>query len=196
MTRRRKRWFLIAAAVAPVALFFLSAAALVYDGLTCAVGTADVAIVLGNTVLPDGRPSARLKARLDRALELYDGGLANRIIVSGGVGTEGHDEAEVMKRYLLGHGVPADRVHADSAGTTTLLTARNAERFMAENGMASAIVVSQYFHLPRARMTLRRCGVPTVYGACPDYFELRDVYAVAREVVAFYVYLLRFDPYP
>jgi vancomycin permeability regulator SanA len=51
--------------------------------------------------------------------------------------------------------------------------------------------VSQFFHVPRARRTLRRCGVPTVCGAHADYFEWRDVYATAREVLAYYAYLLK-----
>ena len=185
---RARRLLLLSAAL--MAIFFLAtAAAIVIDGLHDDVAAADIAIVLGSKVELDGRPSARLRARLDRALELYRSGLAPRILVSGGTGVEGHDESAVMREYLLSRGVPADRVHADPGGNTTMATARNAARFMTAGGMKSATLVSQCFHLPRARIALRRCGVSTVHTAHAAHFELRDLYSIAREVPAFYAYL-------
>ena len=44
---------------------------------------ADVAVVLGNTVNPDGTPSRRLAARLDLAVDLYQRGLFRNVLVSG-----------------------------------------------------------------------------------------------------------------
>ena len=41
-------------------------------GLLESPANADLAVVLGNEVLPDGRLSARLAARVDRAIELYN----------------------------------------------------------------------------------------------------------------------------
>lgn len=184
------RLLLVAAAV-PLLLFVLTAAAIVLDGLHDEVGRADVVVVLGNTVHPDGSPSARLRARLDKAIEVHREGRAAIIIVSGGLGKEGHDEAAVMRGYCIERGVPPDRVHADGAGTTTLETARNAERYMAERGLHRAIAVSQYFHVPRAREALRRAGIPEVYGVHAEHLEWRDLYATAREVLATYAYLLR-----
>ena len=113
------------------------------------------------------------------------------IIVSGGVGKEGHNEAEAMKRYLVEAGVPEDRIHVDAAGNDTFLTARNASRFMSEEGMRSALVISQYFHVPRAKLALERFGVSPLYSAHADIFELRDLYSIPREVIAFYTYLFR-----
>ena len=55
------------------------------------------------------------------------------------------------------------------------------------------MVVSQYFHVPRMRLALERAGVTPVYSAHAQYFELRDVYSIAREVVGYGVYLLRAD---
>jgi len=173
--------------------FILAATLIVVDGLTDDIHAADVAIVPGNTVEKDGRPSARLSARLDQTAALYRQGLFPDVIVSGGVGREGFDEAEVMKRYLIEHGVPEDSIHVDSAGATTRLTARNAARIMRENGWRSAIVVSQYFHVPRMRLALQRSGVTPVFSAHARYFERRDVYSIAREVVGYGAYYLRAD---
>ena len=191
MTVKRKRKLLAFLVAALVAWFIISAALISWSGLADDAVRADAAVVFGNTVLPDGRPSPRLQGRLDRALEIHREGLVPFIIVSGGIGVEGHDEAEVMKRYLVEHGVPAAAVHADGGGTNTLETARNASRLLAEKGMTSAVVVTQFFHVPRARRALRKCGVPTVHGAHARYFEWRDVYATAREVLAYYAYLLK-----
>ena len=52
-------------------LFFIELAVIVADGFNDHVFNADVIIVLGNTVNPDGKPSSRLQARLDEAAKLY-----------------------------------------------------------------------------------------------------------------------------
>src|SRR4051812_22536719 len=80
--------------------FVVHAVALLASGLWDSGTKADVAVVFGNTVGPDGRPSPRLAARLDRAIELYRSGEVPKIIASGGLGRERFEEAEVMARYL------------------------------------------------------------------------------------------------
>ena len=161
------------------------------DGLRDDIHPADVAIVLGNTVERDGRPSARLRARLDKAVELYRGGLFRNVIVSGGIGVEGFNEAEVMKGYLISQGVPEGCIIADGEGVTTSLTASNAARIMKERGWQSALVISQYFHISRTRLAVESYGVRPVYSAHAEYFELRDVYSIAREVIGYGEYLMR-----
>jgi vancomycin permeability regulator SanA len=151
---------------------------------------ADVCVVLGNTVGRDGRPSDRLRARLDKVVELYRAGMFPEVIVSGGVGEEGFDEAAVMKQYLVENGIPAGRVHADSRGLDTSATARNAGAEMAARGWKSTLVVSQYFHVPRCRLALRRAGVGDVSSAHANYFERRDLYSTCREVAAYAYYFV------
>ena len=193
MWRKRTKRILLFTALPIVLAFTLSATLIVADGLTDDIHAADVAIVPGNTVEKEGRPSARLQARLDQTVALYRQGLFPNVIVSGGVGIEGFDEALVMKRYLVESGVPEGRIHVDSGGATTYLTAKNAARMMRENGWRSALVVSQYFHVPRTSLALKRSGVTPVFSAHAPYFELRDVYSIAREVVGYGAYLLRAD---
>jgi vancomycin permeability regulator SanA len=172
-------------------LFIISAIAIVWDGLVDDLETADVAIVLGNKVEIDGTPSARLQARLDKAVALYAQGMFDRIIVSGGTGREGYDEAEVMQRYLVAKGIPESNVYVDSEGNNTYLTARNSAIFMEEHGWKSAMVITQYFHISRSRLALKRFGISPVYSAHADYYDLRDVYSVGREVVAYLYYFIR-----
>ena len=193
MWRKRTKRILLFTALPILLAFTLAAILIVADGLTDDIHAADVAIVPGNTVEKDGRPSARLRARLDQTVALYRQGLFPNVIVSGGVGSEGFDEAEVMKRYLIENGVPEGSIHVDSGGATTYLTARNAARMMRENGWQSAMVVSQYFHVPRMRLALKRSGITPVFSAHAQYFELRDIYSITREVIGYGAYLLRAD---
>lgn len=181
----------IGLAVAAGLFLLLPALLIVADGLSDNVGRADVIVVLGSKVHESGEPSARLKARLERARELYRQDQAPLIIVSGALGKEGHDEAVVMRRYLVERGVPEDRILTDSAGRNSLLTARNAAALMGERGLKSALVVSQYFHVSRSRLALRKAGVKPVYSAHARHFELRDLYSIPREVLGYYAYLLR-----
>lgn len=174
-----------------VAVFATGVFALVWDGLHDEIGAADVGVVLGNTVYSDGTPSPRLAARLDRALELFRQGLFPLIIVSGSIGEEGRDEAVVMRDYLVQRGVSPEQVIVDSEGRTTFATAMNTRKLIEERGLASALVVSQYFHVPRARLALRRAGVGKVYSAHARYFELRDFYSVPRELIGFLRYAMR-----
>lgn len=171
--------------------FLLGTATLILSGLRDDLGPADVALVLGNTVQPDGQPSPRLQARLDKTLELYRAGYFPTIIASGGVGKEGYDEAVVMRDYLAEHGVPRDRILVDSAGATTFASARNTRRIAQEQHFTSVFVVSQYFHLPRSRLALHQQGFATVRSAHANYAEARDFYSVPRELIGYVRYLFR-----
>jgi vancomycin permeability regulator SanA len=61
--------------------FSLHTTLIIWDGLHDEIAPADVAVVLGNQVEKDGSPSPRLKARLDKALGLYQQGMVKKIII-------------------------------------------------------------------------------------------------------------------
>lgn len=180
--------------IATATVVILAVTALLWDGLHDDIGHADLGLVLGNTVNPDGTASPRLAARLDRTLELYQQGLFPRILVSGALGREGHDEAVFMRDCLVSRGVPAAQVSVDSAGYTTFATARNTRSFMHKNRLGSVLVVSQYFHITRTRFALKQFGVHPVYSAHARHFELRDLYSIPRELVGLAGYA--FKEYP
>jgi len=166
-------------------------AVLVLIGLQDDLGHADAALVLGSKVELDGKPSARLQARLDQTLELYKAGHFPKIITSGGVGIEGFDEAAVMRDYLVTRGVPAESIIVDSIGLTTFASAQNTLQIARQQGFKSILVVSQYFHVPRAKMALQRFGIAPVYTAHARIFELRDIYSSFREFFGYLSYLFR-----
>jgi vancomycin permeability regulator SanA len=182
-----RRFFQLAGLM--TALFLAAAASLVWDGLHDDIQPSDVAVVLGNKVEPSGVPATRLQARLDRAAELYRQGCFPRIIVSGGFGKEGFDEAAVMKRYLVAAGIPDDRILEDPQGITTWATAQNTASILRQHSWRSVMVISQYFHISRSSLAMKRCGIAEVHAAHASYFEVRDLYAIPREVAGYVSYL-------
>jgi vancomycin permeability regulator SanA len=74
--------------------------------------SADVALVLGAGLRPDGSPSEYLQYRLDDAAALYAAGKVKVLLVSGDNRTADHDEPTAMRDYLTAHGVPANKVCA------------------------------------------------------------------------------------
>ncbi|MEM8517015.1 vancomycin permeability regulator SanA [Janthinobacterium sp. CAN_S7] len=172
-------------------IFLLATTALVLAGLNDRLAPADVIVVPGNTILPNGTPSPRLQARLDAALAQLQAGRVPRILVSGATGKEGFDEAASMARYLQSRGVPASAIFEDHQGWTTEATARNAAALMRARGWKSAMVATQYFHVPRLRLALERTGIAVSGNVHAPYFELRDLYSVPRETLGYAVYLAR-----
>jgi vancomycin permeability regulator SanA len=174
-----------------IIIFALTVIIIVTDGLIDNVKKSDVIVILGNKVELDGSPSPRLKSRLDKGLELYKKNLAPLVIVSGGTGVEGYDEALTMKNYLINQGIPSENIIQDSAGIDSFNTARNAKKIISEMKLSSALVVSNYYHISRTRLAFNKLGVEKVYSAHADYFETRDFYSIAREVAGYYYHLIR-----
>jgi vancomycin permeability regulator SanA len=183
------RW---AAALLFVA-FATGAGVIAIDGMNDRHTKADVVVVPGNTVNSDGSLSPRLKARLDAALTLFKSKQCSFILVSGGTGKEGVDEALAMGKYLVASGVPSDQVITDSAGSNTEATARNTALALRAHKLKTVIAASQFFHITRLRTLLEREGVLVAGNVHAQYFELRDVYSLAREVFAMAALALRRD---
>lgn len=171
-----------------IAGLVLAVGAIVTTGLNDHVADADLIVVPGNTIAPDGTPSPRLKARLDAAIQIFREGRAPLIFVSGGIGKEGFDEAVSMSNYLVKNGVSPKSIVIDSLGVDTAATAKNVASYIREKNLRTAIVATQYFHVPRTKLALERQGVRVVGTTHARYFEMRDVYSTLRETVAYLAY--------
>ncbi len=145
------------------------------------VEPAQVALVLGAYVYPNGTPSAVVQDRLDTALALYRSGRVSRILVSGDHGERSYDEVNGMRRYLENHEVPTERIFMDHAGFDTYDSMYRARDVFA---VRSAVVVTQGFHLNRALYIARSLGLE-VQGLAADrrdytdasYYDLREILA-------------------
>lgn len=172
--------------------FIIHTTVVIIDGLNDELKPADVAVVLGNKVEVNGTPSDRLKARLDRSVELYNEGYFTYIIVSGGVGKEGFDEAEVMRSYLINNGIQADKIIEDRNGYNSYMTAQNTSRIMDELKLDSVMIITQYFHISRSKLAFKKMeNIKETYSAHAKIFELRDIYSILREFPAYYKYLFK-----
>lgn len=118
---------------------------------------AEVGIILGAEIYPDGTPSPFLAGRLEVGAALLEAGKVKRLIVSGDGSSDHYDEPTGMKAWLVNQlGVPADRITVDLHGDDTYDSCYRARHVY---GVTSAVMVSQTFHLPRAVATCRMVGI-------------------------------------
>jgi vancomycin permeability regulator SanA len=128
------------------------------------VPAAPVALVLGAQVYSTGEPSPFLAARLAIAQRLLVDGKVQAILVSGDHREWRYDEPGAMTRWLMAHGVPANKIAQDHAGFDTYDSCVRASKIF---GVRKTIVVTQSYHLPRAIMLCRRVGIEA-YGVGDD----------------------------
>jgi uncharacterized SAM-binding protein YcdF (DUF218 family) len=121
----------------------------------------DAIVVLGAGVEADGSLPPIPRTRVARAVELYDQGIAPRIIVSGLCGLRQEEppisEAAAMARFATEMGVPESALHLEEESRDTVGNAFfTRERFLGPNGWRSIRVVTSDFHLSRAAWVFRK----------------------------------------
>jgi uncharacterized SAM-binding protein YcdF (DUF218 family) len=129
--------------------------------------TCDLIVVLGAKVLEGGVPSPALIARVEHGAALWHSGVAPRLLLSGGVGRFPPSEAEVMRDLALARGVPHGRIVLEAGSRNTAGNARLTAALMRARGFAAATIVSDPFHLLRARQHFRRYGFEVATSPAP-----------------------------
>ena len=124
LSKLLKHKFVLLLIIVTTAWFIIHTIVIITDGLRPDDGIADAIVVLGNKVEKNGVPSQRLRDRLNKAIMIFQDGRAKYIIVSGGIGAEGYDEAITMKNYLLIHDIPEICIITDSNGVNARATAK------------------------------------------------------------------------
>ena len=155
---------------------------------------ADVIIILGCAVWPGERPSPSLEARVQHGIVLYQRGMADYLVLSGGVGRYPPAEAEVMRRLAVSHGVPEQSLILDTESRSTIESIQLAGSTMQEHDWNTAIIVSDPFHIYRALMMARDEGIhawgsPALNSPTYTIPRLRYYYTL-REVLAITWYRL------
>lgn len=147
----------------------------------------DAILVLGCQVMEDGSLSLMLKDRLDKAVELYKQGIAEKIIVSGDHGREEYDEVNAMKTYLIENKIPSENIFMDHAGFSTYESLYRAGYIFKVEKLT---VVTQEYHLYRAvyignKLGIETYGVPAIktgyYGQASR--EIREILARDKDFV-------------
>jgi SanA protein len=121
-----------------------------------AVPPAQVAIVPGALVMPNGKMSVMLADRVRRAAALWRAGKVDKVLVSGDHHTWAYDEPDTMRKALVRDGVPPRDVFEDHAGFDTWATMVRARSIF---GVRDAVVVTQGFHMPRALFLADAAGI-------------------------------------
>lgn len=187
----KRKWFRTTAIIFAT-WFLLHLLYICIDGYGQFNGQADAAIVLGNRVFANGALAPWTQGRVDKAMELYRNGQVKMIFASGGIGKDnGYPEGKAMGDYLLHHGIPDTAITRDNLGQNTYLTARDFMQWNKTKGCSSVVIVSQFYHITRAKYILRKAGFKgKIYSASSDQFAWKDIVGVIREVPAFYKYVL------
>ncbi|MGH3378332.1 MAG: SanA/YdcF family protein [Actinoallomurus sp.] len=132
---------------------------------------------------PEGKPSPMLVGRLELAADLYRRGKVQVLLVSGDNSRSHYNEPQVMRDYLVGAGVPRDRIVLDYAGFDTWDSCVRAKKIF---GVDRAILITQRFHLPRALTLCRSVGIDA-WGVGDDsrpYAPIATVVSYVRELPA------------
>jgi uncharacterized SAM-binding protein YcdF (DUF218 family) len=129
-----------------------------------------------------GRPSPVFHARLDKALALYNRGIAPIIITLGGGTTKdsGRTEAGVGRDYLLANSVPFDRIIAETHSFDTQQQVQKLAEIAAAHKLHSIVVVSDGTHLFRIALLCRRAGLNVYTSPRAPLGHIDDVDAAER----------------
>lgn len=159
-----------------------------------------VAVVFGARVLANDRLSTVLRDRVATAIDLYEAGKVDVLVMSGDGRSTDYNEPRAMRRYAMSRGVPAEAIVVDEGGLRTYDTCYRADAIFA---LEQAVLVTQDFHLDRALYLCNALGVASV-GVPADYQRPNGYRAgtirgqqfreLAATTVAFFDLLRRQEP--
>jgi SanA protein len=178
MSRKRKGclgFFLILIAVAVFPFAWRTAVSVYYGRhifTRAEAPTEQVAIVYGAAIYGNSRLSTVLRDRMATAIELYQNGQVQKILVSGDNREVSYNEPGAMMAYAVERGIPPEDIQPDYAGLRTYDTCYRAKHIFQ---VESAVLITQDFHLPRALFTCNALGIEVI-GVAAD----RHTYRAAR----------------
>lgn len=122
----------------------------------------DVAIVLGAAAWGD-QPSPVFEERIKHGIVLYQSGVVEKLVFTGGVGDgDVLSESEVARLYALARGVSDEDILIETTSTITLENLVATQKLMGENGLETAVLVSDPLHMYRSVDMAQDLGM-TVY---------------------------------
>jgi uncharacterized SAM-binding protein YcdF (DUF218 family) len=121
------------------------------------------AIVVMGAAQYDGRPSPQLAARLNHVVELWNLGVAPRVVVTGGNQPgDRFTEASASKDYLVERGVPAAAIAEESQSRSTWEAFANLRLLVDDSTIdvddEAIVIVTDPFHSLRSRLIAEENG--------------------------------------
>ena len=147
-------------------------------------------VILGCQVMADGDPSVLLQDRLDTALDYLEEHPDLTVVVSGGQGSnEPVSEARCMADVLIQGGVAEEQIRLEDQSSNTMENLVFSRELLAREGIeveeTDVLVVSNGFHLTRARMLAGRFGYGEISTlAAPSSHLPSRLYMYIREPLA------------
>ena len=132
-----------------------------------------VAIVFGAGLNRSGGPTPVLYDRVATAVDLYQRGLVDKLLLTGDNRFVDYNEPAAMRETALKLGVPDSALVLDYAGRRTYDSCYRARSIF---GVERAILVTQAFHLDRAMYLCAAFGIDSI-GVAAD----RRTYAASSE---------------
>lgn len=117
--------------------------------------TADAVVVFAGGVGESGQAGGGYQERLERAVDLYRGGYAPRIVISSGF-VFAFKEAEVMRALAIAQGIPADAVLLETHASNTYENVVLTRAILAAHDWRSILLVSSPYHMKRAVAVWRK----------------------------------------
>jgi uncharacterized SAM-binding protein YcdF (DUF218 family) len=154
----------------------------------------DMIVVLGAAQY-DGRPSPVFRARLQHALELYEEGVAPRIVTVGGAAAgDAFTEAQAGEQWLVENGVPGQALLPVDEGRDTFESFEAVASVAEQRGWESAVLVSDPWHSLRSRTMADDVGLeattsPTKRGPVVQTRETQFRYIVRETGALIYYHL-------
>ena len=110
----------------------------------------DVAIVLGAGT-NDGKLSPIFKERINHSILLYNKGIVDKIIITGGFGKgQKQSDSRTGKYYAIEKGIPKENIIIEEKSKYTTENLEQSRQIMDSLGMKSALIVSDPLHMKRA----------------------------------------------
>lgn len=158
MGRRAGRNIAISVVLLLVGVIGLATDIAVFSGESDAA-PADAAVVLGAAVYDDA-PSPVFEERLRHAAKLFDSGQVRWIVVTGGIGQgDALAESEAGRDWLIGAGIPADRILVETKSRTTKQNLVFVQPMLAEQSLGRVLIVSDPLHMRRAMRMAKDLGL-------------------------------------
>ncbi len=120
---------------------------------------ADAAIVLGAAAW-GVRPSPVFRERINHAIDLYQGGYADKLLFTGGPDSRNEEaEAVVARRYAIERGVPEANILIETRSRSTEQNLAFAKQLAGEHQLHRFLVVSDPLHMRRAMQMAADLGM-------------------------------------